>query len=139
MNIVDFFSAVLKTNTNFDKPLINEYIAYFLDQTKYADSDLSNYLKNPCYMFEQHMEDLVATEADDSEYRYSNLYGFDDLDCKVLYDDLGKCTETSVFTNSDEKPRLIFRLEGLKLESILDRENKLFYRGKALCISNDGK
>lgn len=139
MNVIDYFSAVLKTNKDFDKTLINQYIGYFLDQTKFADLDLSNYLQKPQYMFDLHLEELIEQGVDASDYLHSNLYGFDDLECQVTYDAQGNCIETSVITDSGEKPRWIFSLDGFRIEAINDRSNKLFFKGKVICINNDDK
>lgn len=142
MNIVDFFSEILKTNKDFDETQINRYIAYFLDQTKNSDQHLMLYLKENINMFNKHLEDLIEHGIDSTNYEHSHIYGFDGLTLRAEYDADGNLIATNVITdeNFEKSERLVFRAEGLKIWSIKEDDYlKVFYKGVAICEDNNGK
>lgn len=142
MNAVDFFSAVLKTNPNFDQTLINQYIAYFLEKTYRSNIPLMRLLERDDNTFTDFMEDLLEyADIDNTAYKYSSRYGKYNLEQVTEYDDKTKKIIATYILAVDEyhgDRRFVFRAKGVRLEYLI-KEDELFYKGVSICIDNESK
>ncbi|MCZ2393072.1 MAG: hypothetical protein LC105_04335 [Chitinophagales bacterium] len=142
MNTVDFFSAVLKTNPAFDKALINQYIAYFLEKTYRSNIPLKRLFERDDNTFTDFMEDLLEyADIDNAAYKYSSRYGKYNLEQVTEYDDKTKKIIATYILAVDEyygDRMLVFRAKGVRLEYLI-KEDELFYKGVSICIDNESK
>lgn len=146
MNVIEFFSEILKTNKDFDKTQINRYIGYFLEQTKNGDLILKDCLCERKRIFEDHIEYLITKGADGENYETSSQYGWSDMEAETEYDEDDEIIKTTVNTtenfydrNDDSGKSFLFSLEGLKLCEIENKNQALFFKGRAICVDNNNK